>query len=82
MGKDCISHANLQVSSPIDRGIITNWEDMERVWHYCFSNELKVQPEDHPIIITEASLTPKQNRETLTKILFEKFNAPCLYVSS
>lgn len=64
------------------RGIVNNWDDMEKIWHHTLHHELKVQPEDHPIIMTEASLTPKQNREALTKILFEKFNVPCLYVSS
>lgn len=55
---------------------------MEKIWHHTLINELKVQPDDHPIILTEASLNPKQNREAMTKIMFELFNVPCLYVSS
>lgn len=72
----------LHVNFPIKRGIVQDWEEMERIWHHTLHSELKVQPEDHPIIMTEASLTPKHSRESLTKIMFEKFNVPCLYVSS
>lgn len=55
---------------------------MEKIWDYAFSHELQVKPQEHPTILTEAALNPKQNREALTRIMFELFNVPCLYVSS
>jgi actin-related protein len=66
---------------PIEHGIITNWEDMEKIWHHCYFNELRVAPEEHPALLTEAPMNPKINREKMTTILFETFNVPSFYVA-
>eukprot|EP00210_Caulerpa_lentillifera_P005060 g4833.t1 len=71
----------LTLNHPIDYGIVTDWEDMENVWHYTFYEQLKVAPEEHPILLTEAPLNPKNNREKMTQIMFETFSVPSVYVS-
>ena len=71
---------HLNLSYPIEHGIVTNWDDLEKIWHHSYS-ELGVSPENYPVLLTEACHGPKANRERMTQIMFETFNTPALYIA-
>ncbi|KAI1608743.1 actin-like protein [Exophiala viscosa] len=71
----------LKIRYPLEHGIVTDWDDMEKIWRYVFEQELKVLSEEHPVLLTEPPLNPRQNRETAAEILFEQFNVPAIYMS-
>jgi actin-related protein len=58
-----------------------NWDDMEKIWKQTFEVDLKVSPDEHPVLLTEPPLSPKVNREMMTQIMFETFNVPAVYVA-
>ncbi|XP_028996523.1 uncharacterized protein LOC114849351 [Betta splendens] len=70
----------LILKHPIKNGIIRNWEDMEKIWHHTFQ-QLRVDPEDHPVLLTEAAMNPLENRQRMVEIMFECFSVPFSYVA-
>jgi len=66
---------------PMHRGLVTDWEGMEEVWQHTFSNELRVAPDEHPVLLTEPAFNPKDNRRKMAEIMFESFNVPAVYIS-
>eukprot|EP01083_Nonionella_stella_P028161 77559_1 len=73
--------AILSLRYPVERGIVTSWDDMEKIWHYTFYNKLRIQPEDHRVLLSERPNNPKTNRETTIEIMFEKFNVAAAYLA-
>jgi len=62
--RENVKKQNLIVRHPMEDGLITNWDDMEHIWHHAFYSELKVEPEEQPLLITDRFLPPpgKDNR--------------------
>jgi actin-related protein len=82
VGKEAMQKKGvLTLTYPIEHGIVTNWKDMEKIWHHAFFNELRIEPAEHPILLTEAPLNPKANRERMAQIMFETFHCPAIYVA-
>lgn len=72
----------LNLTYPIANGIVTDWADMEKVWHHALFNELRCNPaEIKGILVTEAPRNPKANREAMLTALFDTFEAQNVYVA-
>jgi len=72
----------LDLQYPISAGIVSNWDDMEKVWNHTFYNELRVAPNEATgVLLTEAPMNPKANREKMTQIMFDTFEVQNLYVA-
>jgi len=72
----------LNLKYPIANGIVSDWEDMEKVWHHTFYNELRVTPSEvQGVLVTEAPRNPKQNRERMLTAMFESFEVQNMYVA-
>lgn len=82
MGEEAMSKRGvLALSYPIEHGIVRDWNDLEKVWHHTFFDAVRVNPEEHPVVVTEAPMNPKKNRERILELLFEKFSVPAAYIA-
>ena len=52
-----------------------------QIWSHALSDQLRVEPEDHPVMLTEAPLNPLQNRESMVELMFESLHVPAMYVA-
>lgn len=69
---------------PMEKGCVTDggWDAMENVWEHVYSKEnLNAKVDEHPVLMTEAPLNPRHNREKAAEIFFETFRAPAMFFS-
>jgi len=71
----------LSLRYPLEHGVIHSWDDMTALWHHTFYNELRVDPAEQGVMLTEAPMNPKNNREKMCQIMFETFDVPEFYVA-
>jgi len=68
----------LSLRYPVEHGIVVNWDDMQTLWQHTFQNELRIDSSEYSVMLTEAALNPKSNRERSVTSLFETFDVPSL----
>ncbi|KAF9357452.1 Arp2/3 complex subunit, actin nucleation center [Mortierella sp. AD094] len=73
--------AILQMSYPMENGIVTNWTDMRHLWDYTFNEKLKIDPRDTKIMLTEPVMNPKANREKMVQCMLEEYGFQGVYVA-
>lgn len=83
IGNDALNKSDqLTLKLPIDRGLITNWDAMEKMWSYIYDKELKVESKNQSVLLTDSPLNLKANRSKMAQIMFEKFNVPSLTIAN
>jgi len=70
----------LNLHYPIEKGIINNFDEMEKIWGHIFTNELCSAPELHNTMLIVSPIESKENKEKMVEIMFETFNVPGLYI--
>ncbi|KAK6912947.1 Actin family [Dillenia turbinata] len=70
----------LDISYPVNNGIVQNWDDMGHVWDHAFFNELKIDPTECKILLTDPPLNPSKNREKMVETMFEKYNFAGVFI--
>ena len=62
----------LSLSYAMEHGRVSNWDDIEKIWSYVYSKDcIGTSSEEHPVLLTEAPLNPRKNREKAAEIFLK-----------
>lgn len=71
----------LQISYPMENGIVKRWDDMQHLWDYTFNEKLKVDTNGQKILLTEPPMNPLKNREQMCEVMFDRYGFGGVYVA-
>lgn len=72
----------LEVSYPMENGIVRNWDDMVSLYDYTFgSSKLNIKPSNCKLLLTEPPMNPTKNREKMIEVMFETYKFHGLYIA-
>lgn len=71
----------LQISYPMENGIVKKWDDMQHLWDFTFYDKMRVDPTGRKILLTEPPMNPLKNREQMCEVMFERYNFGGVYVA-
>uniref|UniRef100_H2ZCW0 Uncharacterized protein n=1 Tax=Ciona savignyi TaxID=51511 RepID=H2ZCW0_CIOSA len=83
IGQEALERSGISyhINCPIERGIITKSDEMEKLWSHVFYEKLQTKPDHRQVLLTETPFNPKANREKMAEIMFESFNVGGLHVA-
>ena len=71
-----------ELSFPILRGEVVDWEGLESIWEYILYDQIGwIYGEEGGLLMTEPMLTPKDVKEKVAQIAFESFNVSGLFLT-
>ncbi len=72
----------LELSYPMENGIVKNWDDMKQLYDYTFGpTKLNIDTRHAKILLTEPPYNPKQNRLKMMELMFENYGFNAVYVA-
>ncbi|CBZ25150.1 actin-related protein 3, putative arp3 [Leishmania mexicana MHOM/GT/2001/U1103] len=70
----------MQRCRPLEHGLVVDWDVMEEYWRHLFNRYVCVEPQDIGLLLTEAAITPCEQREMTAEVMFESFGVPRLCI--
>lgn len=56
-------------------------EPHTQIWHHTFYKELKIEPENSPVLLTVPSNSSEMHAEKMAEIMFEVFKVPAIHLA-
>jgi actin-related protein 3 len=81
IGQEALDRPNATCKYPVEHGIVTDWDKMERIWQHMFYKYMRIEPQEHGFVLTEPPANPPENRELTAEVMFETFGAKQLLIA-
>eukprot|EP00736_Rhodelphis_marinus_P000635 Rmarinus@m.17638 len=62
-------------------GPLVDLDKMEALWDAMFYQELSIDPDEYPVLLTEMRGMTRRDRGTLTELMFEAYDVQSLYLA-
>ncbi|XP_076937794.1 actin-related protein 4-like [Bidens hawaiensis] len=72
---------HMEVLPSIKDGAVADWDIVESICDHAFQECLLVDPKEHPMLLAEPSSNTQQQREKTAELMFEKYQAPALFLA-
>lgn len=77
IGEKVLSSPSIyNVNFPIKKGVIVNLDELLDIYNYIYFNDLKVDPSNTTLLMTESLSTTNKNRGELLEVAFEALRVP------
>jgi len=64
--------SGVEVATFLKDGAVEDWDMFENVLEYVYGHSLNAVSEYHPLLMSEPPWNPRNKREKLTELFFEK----------
>ena len=71
----------MSIESPVQDGLITDWDALEAIWEYSLEKYVKIDPKNTPVLFAEKPYNPPKNRHKVAELMFEKYGSPALFLA-
>lgn len=70
-----------EIMTPVQHGLIMDWDAVETIWDYAFKNRLRSDPRNHPIVMAEPVYNTQSRREKTVELAFESLQTPAFFLA-
>lgn len=72
----------MEIGNPITDGLISDFNPIPPLIRHALEDVMRIDPTEHPILVTEPAWNNPENRERMAEIMFEEFNVPAFYIAN
>lgn len=72
----------MEIGNPLVDGLIQDFNPISPLIRNALDEGLRVDPSEHPVLVTEPTWNTPANREKMAEIMFEEFNVPAFYIAN